>query len=57
MMGMDWILTMSKWMLEMEHRPACRIPVWLAQGALDQTVEGGVITLNIFAENLDYRPC
>ena len=32
MMGMDWIL-------EMEQRPACRIPVWLAQGALDETVD------------------
>lgn len=39
MMGMDWILAMSKWMLEMEHRPACRIPVWLAQGAKDETVD------------------
>lgn len=39
MMGMDWILAMSKWMQEMEQRPACRIPVWLAQGALDQTVD------------------
>ncbi|MEB3766721.1 alpha/beta hydrolase [Acinetobacter sp. MD2] len=39
MMGMDWILAMSKWMLEMEQKPACRIPVWLAQGALDQTVD------------------
>lgn len=39
MMGMDWILAMSKWMLEMEMRPACRIPVWLAQGAQDQTVD------------------
>jgi alpha-beta hydrolase superfamily lysophospholipase len=39
MMGMDWILAMSKWMLEMEQRPPCRIPVWLAQGALDQTVD------------------
>lgn len=39
MMGMDWILAMSKWMLEMEARPACRIPVWLAQGAQDQTVD------------------
>ncbi|WP_216822064.1 hypothetical protein, partial [Klebsiella pneumoniae] len=36
---MDWILAMSKWMLEMEQRPACRIPVWLAQGALAQTVD------------------
>ena len=39
MMGMDWILAMSKWMLEMERRPACRIPVWMAQGALDETVD------------------
>jgi alpha-beta hydrolase superfamily lysophospholipase len=39
MMGMDWILAMSKWMQEMEQRPACRIPVWLAQGAQDQTVD------------------
>lgn len=39
MMGMDWILAMSKWMQEMEARPACRIPVWLAQGALDETVD------------------
>ncbi len=39
MMGMDWILAMSRWMQEMEQRPACRIPVWLAQGALDQTVD------------------
>lgn len=38
-MSMDWILALSKWMLEMEKRPACRIPVWLAQGALDQTVD------------------
>ncbi|MEB3752751.1 alpha/beta hydrolase [Acinetobacter sp. MD2(2019)] len=39
MMGMDWIVAMSKWMLEMEQKPSCRIPVWLAQGALDQTVD------------------
>ncbi|WP_111894326.1 alpha/beta hydrolase [Acinetobacter sp. MB5] len=39
MMGMDWILAMSKWMQEMEERPACRIPIWLAQGARDQTVD------------------
>lgn len=39
MMGMEWILAMSKWMDDMENRPACRIPVWLAQGALDQTVD------------------
>jgi alpha-beta hydrolase superfamily lysophospholipase len=39
MMGMDWILAMSRWMQEMENRQSCRIPVWLAQGALDQTVD------------------
>lgn len=39
LMSMAWILAMSKWMLEMEQRPPCRIPVWLAQGALDQTVD------------------
>ena len=39
MMGMDWILAMSKWMLEMEAFPKCRIPVWLAQGAQDKTVD------------------
>ncbi len=39
MMGMDWILAMSKWMQDMEMRPACRIPVWLAQGAQDKTVD------------------
>ena len=39
MMGMDWILAMSKWMQQMEQRPSCRIPVWLAQGAQDQTVD------------------
>ncbi len=39
MMGMDWILAMSRWMQEMENRPVCRIPVWLAQGAQDQTVD------------------
>ena len=56
MMGMDWILAMSKWMLEMELRPACRIPVWFAQGALDQTVDWH-ITLNIFAVSLGCRLC
>ncbi|MEB5476107.1 alpha/beta hydrolase [Acinetobacter pollinis] len=39
MMGMNWILAMSKWMAVMEERPSCRIPVWMAQGALDQTVD------------------
>ncbi len=38
-MSMDWILAMVQWMMVMEERPACRIPVWLAQGALDQTVD------------------
>lgn len=38
-MSMDWILAMVKWTVQMEQRPPCRIPVWLAQGALDQTVD------------------
>lgn len=38
-LGMDWILAMSKWMVEMEQFPSCRIPVWLAQGARDKTVD------------------
>ena len=38
-MSMDWILAMVKWSVRMEQRPPCRIPVWLAQGALDQTVD------------------
>lgn len=38
-LGMNWILAMSKWMNEMELYPSCRIPVWLAQGALDKTVD------------------
>lgn len=38
-LGMQWILAMSKWMIEMERYPSCRIPVWLAQGALDKTVD------------------
>ncbi len=38
-MSMDWILAMARWMVRMEERPSCRIPVWLAQGALDQTVD------------------
>lgn len=37
--GMQWILAMSKWMNDMESYPSCRIPVWLAQGALDKTVD------------------
>lgn len=38
-MSMDWIIAMTRWILWMEAQPACRIPVWLAQGALDQTVD------------------
>lgn len=38
-LGMDWILAMAKWSEQMEHYPSCRIPVWLAQGALDKTVD------------------
>lgn len=38
-MGMDWILALSRWMLHIEQLPACRMPVWMAQGALDQTVD------------------
>lgn len=38
-LGMDWILAMSKWMMMMESYPSCRIPIWLAQGALDKTVD------------------
>lgn len=37
--SMQWILAMSKWMEYMENYPRCRIPVWLAQGALDKTVD------------------
>lgn len=37
--GMQWILAMSKWMADMENYPSCRIPVWLAQGMLDKTVD------------------
>jgi alpha-beta hydrolase superfamily lysophospholipase len=39
MMGMEWILALSRWMPWIERQPACRIPVWLAQGARDQTVD------------------
>jgi alpha-beta hydrolase superfamily lysophospholipase len=39
MMGMEWILALSRWMLWVEQQPACRVPVWLAQGARDQTVD------------------
>lgn len=38
-MSMDWIIAMVKWTVQMEQRPPCRLPVWLAQGALDQTVD------------------
>lgn len=38
-MSMSWILAMARWVSEMELRPPCRIPVWMAQGARDQTVD------------------
>lgn len=38
-LGMNWILAMSKWMTDMENYPNCRIPIWLAQGVLDKTVD------------------
>lgn len=38
-MGMDWILALSRWMIYIESLPACRVPVWVAQGAQDQTVD------------------
>lgn len=38
-MGMDWILALSRWMMHIEQLPGCRMPVWMAQGALDQTVD------------------
>lgn len=38
-LGMNWILAMSKWMNDMENYPSCRIPIWLAQGVLDKTVD------------------
>jgi alpha-beta hydrolase superfamily lysophospholipase len=38
MMAMSWILALSRWMVYMERLPASRFPVWLVQGARDQTV-------------------
>lgn len=38
-MGMAWILALSRWMPHMEALPTCRMPVWVAQGARDQTVD------------------
>ena len=38
-MGMEWIMALSRWMIKMERYPACRMPVWMAQGARDQTVD------------------
>lgn len=38
-MDMAWILALSRWMPYMEAMPACRVPVWVAQGARDQTVD------------------
>ena len=39
MMGMPWILALSRWMVWIEDQPRCRVPVWVAQGARDQTVD------------------
>lgn len=39
MMAMSWILALSRWMTYMERMPASRFPVWLVQGARDQTVD------------------
>jgi len=38
-MGMEWILALSRWMVWIEDQPRCRVPVWVAQGARDQTVD------------------
>ncbi len=38
-MGMAWILALSRWMPYMQALPSCRVPVWVAQGARDQTVD------------------
>lgn len=45
-MAMSWILALSRWMPYMEGLPASRFPVWLVQGARDQTVD--------WRYNLDY---
>jgi|GEM_PF-65713 len=38
-MSMSWIIALSRWMNYMEKLPSCRFPVWLVQGARDQTVD------------------
>lgn len=38
-MSLEWILALAKWMIHIEQLPACRIPMWVAQGAKDQTVD------------------
>lgn len=38
-MSLEWILALAKWMVRIEQLPACRIPVWVAQGAKDETVD------------------
>ena len=38
-MAMSWIIALSRWMPYMEGLPASRFPVWLVQGARDQTVD------------------
>ncbi|MFA9204732.1 MAG: alpha/beta hydrolase, partial [Flavobacteriales bacterium] len=50
MMGMPWILALSRWMVWIEDQPRCRVPVWVAQGARDQTVDWRY-TSNLFDVN------
>lgn len=38
-MSLRWIQALSRWMLMMKSMPSCRFPVWLVQGARDQTVD------------------
>lgn len=38
-MSLEWILALAKWMVRIEQLPPCRIPVWVAQGAKDETVD------------------
>lgn len=38
-LGMEWVIAVAKWIEQMEQYPSCRIPVWMVQGALDQTVD------------------
>lgn len=38
-MAISWILAMTRWEKLMHELPPCRIPVWVVQGTLDQTVD------------------